>query len=358
MNDGMTFGCATTLAALAALLTVAAASSAPRVLSAQGVTAAAPAPPTFKACYAGDKTGTVYRIDDPAYPAPGGYPASSKNATGCAGPKDQPFTWNQVGPIGLAGPAGPAGPQGAAGPAGIVGPDVSVSGSGSFGGQLTVQGNITSNAGSLQLTQGSIGAAGTITAQGDIVSNAGSLRLTNGSIGAAGSITAQGDIISNIGDLRLTAGSISAAGNVTVQGDILSNVGSLRLTQGGITAAGTASVGSLATTGDATVGGTATVNNLVVNGTVSGATLAVSGYQAVTLDFNTGPGVGYYNLYCPVGKRAMGYGFDAASNWSVMQIAQAYPINDYNRGGYYISVNNATGGYLTIKLFINCVTAT
>jgi hypothetical protein len=90
--------------------------------------------PVYKACYAADKTGTVYRIDDPAYPAPGAFPASAKNASGCATSKDHPFVWNQVGPAGPTGPqgaqgaqgdvgpVGPAGPVGAAGTAGAVGP--------------------------------------------------------------------------------------------------------------------------------------------------------------------------------------------------------------------------------------------
>ena len=82
--------------------------------------------PTYRACYVGDKTGTVYRVDDPANgnPAPGGFPLSSRYPSGCAGKNDQSFIWNQVGPQGAKGDTGPQGlkgDQGAAGPAGAVG---------------------------------------------------------------------------------------------------------------------------------------------------------------------------------------------------------------------------------------------
>src|SRR5687768_3960137 len=65
--------------------------------------AAQPSPvPVYKACYVGDRTGTVYRVDDPTggYPAPGGFPNSAKSANGCLGKNDQAFTWNQIGPQG------------------------------------------------------------------------------------------------------------------------------------------------------------------------------------------------------------------------------------------------------------------
>jgi hypothetical protein len=99
------------------------------------------APQEYKACYAADKTGSVYRIDDPAYPAPGAYPASTKNASGCASAKDKSFLWNAVGPVGpqgaqgAVGPAGEAGPQGPAGPAGSNGADGAIGPAGPQGPQ-------------------------------------------------------------------------------------------------------------------------------------------------------------------------------------------------------------------------------
>lgn len=78
--------------------------------------------PVFKACYVGDRTGTVYRVDDVAYPAPGAFPASRRNENGCATAKDQAFTWNQTGPQGPQGPVGAAGPIGPTGAAGAAGP--------------------------------------------------------------------------------------------------------------------------------------------------------------------------------------------------------------------------------------------
>ena len=76
----------------------------------------------YKACYAADRTGSVYRIDDPAYPAPGAFPASTKTASGCATAKDRSFLWNAVGPVGPQGPTGDVGPTGDAGPQGPAGP--------------------------------------------------------------------------------------------------------------------------------------------------------------------------------------------------------------------------------------------
>lgn len=77
--------------------------------------------PVYKACYAADKTGSVYRIDDPAYPAPGAFPVNTKIASGCATAKDKSFIWNQIGPEGPQGPQGDAGAVGAAGPQGPTG---------------------------------------------------------------------------------------------------------------------------------------------------------------------------------------------------------------------------------------------
>jgi hypothetical protein len=70
--------------------------------------------PVYKACYVGDKTGTVYRVDDPAngYPAPGAFPNSTRTETGCAAKRDQPFIWNQTGPQGLKGDTGAQGSPG------------------------------------------------------------------------------------------------------------------------------------------------------------------------------------------------------------------------------------------------------
>jgi hypothetical protein len=81
-------------------------------------------PPVYKACYAGDKTGTVYRVDDPAngYPAPGAFPNSTRNENGCATRKDQAFIWNQTGPQGLTGETGAQGPVGEKGDKGDTGP--------------------------------------------------------------------------------------------------------------------------------------------------------------------------------------------------------------------------------------------
>jgi hypothetical protein len=100
----------------------------------------------YKACYVGDKTGTVYRVDDPAngFPSPGAYPVNSRNTTGCVTNKDQAFTWNAVGPIGPTGPAGPTGPKGdkgdkgdtgAQGPTGLQGAQGSAGSTGAQGPQ-------------------------------------------------------------------------------------------------------------------------------------------------------------------------------------------------------------------------------
>jgi hypothetical protein len=84
-------------------LTLAVAAAAPAVAAAQS-----PAPPaTIEACYV-PASGTIYRINTAASPAPG-----APNA--CLTPAHVRFTWNQQAP---AGPAGAPGPQGPAGPAG------------------------------------------------------------------------------------------------------------------------------------------------------------------------------------------------------------------------------------------------
>lgn len=82
--------------------------------AAVGALVAAPAaaqtptpPPTIEACYV-PASGTVYRIDTPASPAPGA-PKACLNAT------HRPFIWNQQG---VAGPAGPKGDKGDPGSAG------------------------------------------------------------------------------------------------------------------------------------------------------------------------------------------------------------------------------------------------
>lgn len=86
------------------------------------ISAQATTTPVYKACYAGDKTGTVYRIDDVMYPAPGGFPPSRRNASGCATAKDQAFIWNQTGPQGLQGAEGSVGATGLQGTKGDMGP--------------------------------------------------------------------------------------------------------------------------------------------------------------------------------------------------------------------------------------------
>jgi hypothetical protein len=67
-------------------------------------------PPTIDACYV-PASGTVYRIDTPASPAPG----APKQ---CLSPTHVAFAWTRTGP---AGPQGPRGLQGAAGPQGPAG---------------------------------------------------------------------------------------------------------------------------------------------------------------------------------------------------------------------------------------------
>lgn len=81
-------------------------------------------PPLYKACYVGDKTGTMYRVDDPAqgFPAPGAFPISTRTSTGCMGKNDQVFFWNQTGVQGIQGIQGPKGDPGDAGAQGIQGP--------------------------------------------------------------------------------------------------------------------------------------------------------------------------------------------------------------------------------------------
>jgi hypothetical protein len=86
-----------------------------------------PVSPMYRACYVADKTGVVYRVDDPAngFPAPGAAPVNTKNANGCAGKNDQSFVWNQTGPqgpIGVTGPTGATGLVGAKGAVGETGP--------------------------------------------------------------------------------------------------------------------------------------------------------------------------------------------------------------------------------------------
>jgi hypothetical protein len=84
-------------------------------------------PTTIDACYV-PLTGTLYRINTPASPAPG---APSK----CSSPSHVPFQWNQQGPQGPKGDPGPQGPKGDTG-AGLSG----------FS-EVTVQGSPTADAG-------------------------------------------------------------------------------------------------------------------------------------------------------------------------------------------------------------------
>lgn len=62
------------------------------------------APATIDACFV-PASGTIYRVDSPASPAPG----APKN---CLSPLHTKFTWNQQGPAGAPGAAGAQGPQG------------------------------------------------------------------------------------------------------------------------------------------------------------------------------------------------------------------------------------------------------
>jgi len=205
--------------------------------------------PEYKACYVADRTGTVYRIDDPAngYPAPGGFPRSAKTPSGCATKNDVAFVWNQIGPVG---PQGIEGPQGLKGEAGAIGP---------------------------QGIQGEAGATGPQGPKGDI-----------GSAGPVGPAGQPG-----------TAGAPGPAG-----------------------------------------------------------TNGVSGYESIQFVFSTGPGVGYKHMYCPDGKFPTGWGFDPGASYAVSTVAQAFPIFDANRGGFYISVNNQSGGYINVNLFVICVSKT
>jgi hypothetical protein len=114
--------------------------------SSQTATGTSLSSPVYRACYAGDKTGTVYRINDPTngYSAPGAFPVNSKFPSGCAARNDSSFVWNQTGPSGPTGPTGPegaigpAGPVGPQGPAGVIGPNISLSGNLSIGGSADV----------------------------------------------------------------------------------------------------------------------------------------------------------------------------------------------------------------------------
>ena len=85
--------------------------------------AAAQAPPpegvpvTIEACFV-PPTGTIYRVDVPASPAPGA-------PHDCLSPAHVRFAWNREGPAGPAGPPGaigPAGARGTQGPQGVAGP--------------------------------------------------------------------------------------------------------------------------------------------------------------------------------------------------------------------------------------------
>ena len=94
----------------------------------------APLPATIEACYV-PASGTVYRVNTVASPAPGA-PAKCLSVTHVS------FIWNQQGPAGAAGLPGPPGPQGDPGSAGMVGPDLTLPGAltmgktGTFGGGL------------------------------------------------------------------------------------------------------------------------------------------------------------------------------------------------------------------------------
>jgi hypothetical protein len=91
---------------------------APRAAAAQS------APTTIDACYV-PASGTVYRIDTPASPAPGA-PKQCLSAIHVA------FAWNRAGPAGPQGPAGPTGPRGLQGAPGPQGPAGAGIAAGSF----------------------------------------------------------------------------------------------------------------------------------------------------------------------------------------------------------------------------------
>ena len=78
-------------------------------------------PPVIDACYV-PASGTIYRLDTPASPAPGA-------PTSCLSPRHVQFTWNQqgaAGPPGAPGVAGPPGPTGPPGPPGRPGAGLSL----------------------------------------------------------------------------------------------------------------------------------------------------------------------------------------------------------------------------------------
>lgn len=244
-----------------------------------------PSPPVYRACYAGDKTGTVYRVNDATngYPAPGAFPVSAKTSTGCATKSDSSFVWNQTGPTGPKGETGlqgPKGEQGLAGAAGVAGPP------GPTG--------LTGDAGLIG-PQGQPGTAGPPGPTG--------LPGIDGKPGMDGPPGPSG-----------TNGTPGPQGP---QGD-------------------TGPMGLKGATG--------------ANG--------VSGYESIKFEFSTGPGVGYKHLYCPDTKFPTGWGFDPGGNYSVAHIAQALPIYDANRGGFYLSVNNTSGGYVVVFLYVICVAKT
>ncbi len=74
------------------------------------------APATVDACFV-PASGTLYRIDTPASPAPGAPKA-------CLSPVHTKLSWNQQGAPGASGPAGLQGPQGIQGLQGLPGPGV------------------------------------------------------------------------------------------------------------------------------------------------------------------------------------------------------------------------------------------
>lgn len=128
------------------------------------------APATIDACFV-PASGTLYRIDTPASPAPG----APKT---CLSPLHTKLTWNQqghagpAGAPGAAGPIGPSGPTGAAGPVGLSGNEGAAGPAGSPG--------VAGPAGPTGNT-GPVGATGPAGPQGA----AGSAGLT-GSTGAVG----------------------------------------------------------------------------------------------------------------------------------------------------------------------------
>ena len=280
--------------------------------------AAAQSPPVhYKACYAGDKTGTIYRIDDPAggYPAAGAFPVSNK-PNGCAVKKDSVFIWNQIGPQG---PQGVAGPQGSAGATGLQGA-VGATGLQGATGPSGPQGPL-----GLEGRPGAEGAPGPVGAQGP--SGVTGLQGPPGPAGvdgAPGAVGAQGP-----------------AGTTGLQG------------RDGPAGADGASGATGAAGADGAAGATGATGAAGAVGPAGPQGPAgLSGFLQLDITVSVGAFASLpVTIACPLGKTAISGGFLLDTD---LFMEKMFPNNDGGTSNYTFSVVNKAGSPRNAKVFASC----